>query len=79
MLTCKEFVGWLNEYLDQTAVAEIRKHVEEHIECCPECHVVFDTTKKTISVFRGNCEENLPPDVRGRLMAAIEKRVAQGN
>ena len=30
MLSCKEFLGWLNEYLDETADAQVRAEVEHH-------------------------------------------------
>ena len=76
MLTCKEFLGWLNEYLDETAVAEIRQQVEAHITSCPNCWVIFDTTKKTLQVYKGMEPQTLPPEVNLRLMEAVQKRIA---
>ena len=76
MLTCKEFLGWLNEYLDETAGSEVRKQVEAHITGCPNCWVIFDTTKKTLQVYKGMEPQTLPPAVNDRLMAALQKRMA---
>ena len=74
MLTCKDFLNELNEYLDETADAELRRRVEEHVTECPNCFVVFDTTKKTIQIFRGMEPQPIPDDVHGRLMAALERK-----
>lgn len=74
MLTCKDFLSWLNEYLDDSAAAEVRKQVEAHITSCPNCWVIFDTTKKTLQVYRGMEPQPLPGDVHDRLMAMLQKR-----
>ena len=76
MLTCKEFLGWLNEYLDETAAAEVRQQVEAHITSCPNCWVIFDTTKKTLKVYKGMEPQTLPPEVNNRLMEVLQKRMA---
>jgi hypothetical protein len=66
----------LNEYLDDTRDTEVREQVEKHISECPNCWVVFDTTKKTLSVFKGMEPQELPEEIHTRLMQAIEKRLA---
>jgi anti-sigma factor RsiW len=66
----------LNEYLDDTRDTEVREQVERHISECPNCWVVFDTTKKTLSVFKGMEPQELPEEIHTRLMQAIEKRLA---
>ena len=53
MLTCKDFLKALNEYLDETEDESIRQEVEEHISECPNCWVIFNTTNKTLKVFKG--------------------------
>ena len=76
MLTCKEFLRELSDYLDETVDAEARAQLEGHIAECPNCWVVSDTTKKTIRIFRGMEPYPIPPDVEARLMAALEKKMA---
>jgi anti-sigma factor RsiW len=76
LLTCRDFLNELNEYLDESTDAEVRRRVEEHISECPNCFVVCDTTKKTIQVFRGLEPEPIPEDVHSRLMAALHKKCA---
>ena len=76
MLTCKEFLQELNEYLDETVDVDLRKRLEAHVTECPNCWVICDTTKRTIQVYKGMQPQALPDDVRGRLMMALEKRLA---
>ena len=74
LLTCKDFLSELNEYFDETTDAEIRRRVEVHVSECPNCFVVFDTTKKTLQIYKGMEPQPIPQDVHSRLMAALEKR-----
>lgn len=76
MLTCKEFLQELTDYLDEKTDAELRAKLERHITECPNCWVVCDTTKKTIQVFKGMQEYSIPQDVHSRLMAAVERKCA---
>lgn len=76
MLTCKEFLESLNDYLDDTADPSIRALIESHINSCPNCFVVYDTTKKTLQVYRGMEPMIIPEDVQSRLKAALERKMA---
>lgn len=78
MLTCKEFLSELSEYLDEQTDAELKARIDKHATECPNCWVVCDTAKKTIKVFKGmECCE-VPPDIHSRLMLALEKKTAAG-
>jgi len=76
LLTCKEFLKELNDYLDETVDQELRRHIEAHITQCPNCFVILDTTKKTIQVYKGVQPQTLPPEVQARLMKAVERKLA---
>lgn len=76
MLTCKEFVDGISDFIDDDIAPELRERLQKHISECPNCWVVYDTTKKTIQVFKGMEAQPLPEDVRSRLMQAVERRIA---
>jgi anti-sigma factor RsiW len=78
LLTCKDFLKELSEYLDETADQEVRAKLEHHITECPNCWVIADTTRKTIKVYKGMDPHPLPVDVESRLMLALEKKIAAG-
>ncbi len=76
MLTCREFLQELNDYLDENVDQEIRRKLESHITQCPNCFVICDTTKKTLQVYKGMQPQSIPTDVQSRLMAALERKMA---
>ena len=76
MLTCKDFLRELSDYLDENLAAEARTELERHIAACPNCWVIADTTKKTIRVYKGMDPYPIPPDVEARLMQALERKMA---
>jgi len=76
LLTCKEFLAELNDFLDEKTRVELRGKLERHLQECPNCWVVCDTTRKTIQVFKGMQSCTIPEDVHSRLMAAVERKMA---
>lgn len=74
MVTCKDFLRELSEYLDESTDAATRKDLEAHIHECPNCWVVVDTTKKTLQVFKGMDPQPLSEPMHDRLMAAVERK-----
>ncbi len=76
MLTCKEFLQELNDYLDDSVDSELRRHLEAHVTECPNCFVIFDTTRQTLRVYKGMEAQCIPENVHSRLMKALEKKMA---
>jgi anti-sigma factor (TIGR02949 family) len=76
LLTCKEFLQELADYLDSTVDAELRRKLEAHISECPNCFVILDTTQKTIKVYKGMQAQAIPEEVHVRLMKAVERKAA---
>ena len=78
MLTCKDFLSELGDYLDESVDRELKVKLEQHVTECPNCFVVFDTTKKTIRVYKGIEPQVIPADIHERLMEALRKKMAAG-
>ena len=76
MLTCKQFLAELSDYLDEAIGGEERKMLEDHINQCPNCWVIADTTRKTIEVYKCSEPVQIPTDLRTRLMKALERKIA---
>lgn len=74
MLTCKQFLHELNDFLDDTLDAKLKVELQRHVTECPNCWVVLDTTEKTIKVFKGMDLQPVPEHIQERLMAALEKK-----
>jgi anti-sigma factor RsiW len=76
LLTCKDFLRELSDFLDESTDPQTRRELESHMGECPNCHVVFDTTRRTINVFKGTEPKVLPGSISARLMAALERKMA---
>jgi anti-sigma factor RsiW len=76
LLTCKDFLSELSDFLDENVDQEVRAKLDQHIAQCPNCWVIADTTKKTIQIFKGMDPYPIPQDVESRLMAALERKMA---
>jgi len=76
LLTCKDFLSELSDYLDETIDAELRSKLERHITECPNCWVIADTTRKTIQIYKGMEPYPIPAEVESRLMKALEAKIA---
>jgi len=78
LLTCKDFLQELSDYLDEKTDEELRAKLEKHMAECPNCWVVCDTTRRTIQVYKGQGKACcIPEDVQNRLMAAFERKLAE--
>jgi anti-sigma factor RsiW len=78
LLTCKDFLRELSDFLDENLDAEIRAKLEQHITECPNCWVIADTTRKTIKIYKGMEPYPIPSDMEERLMEALERKMASG-
>ena len=70
-MKCTEFLKELTDYLDGKINEGLRTELDEHLHWCHECHVVMNTTQKTIEIYRDNKIYDLPDDLRTRLHQAI--------
>jgi predicted anti-sigma-YlaC factor YlaD len=77
LLTCRQFLQELNDYLDPNVDAVTKVRMEAHVTECPNCFVLVDTTLKTLQVYKGMEPQSLPEDVQSRLWKAIERKMAE--
>jgi hypothetical protein len=76
LLTCKQFLEELNDYLDPSVDAVMKVRLERHVTECPNCFVIVDTTLKTLQVYKGCEPQSIPEDVKTRLLKALERKIA---
>ena len=77
MLTCKQFLSELNEYLEGTLDPNIQAEIQRHVNECPNCWVVCDTTEKTLKVFKGMEAKAVPSHIQEKLMQALERKMKE--
>ncbi|HXT86093.1 MAG TPA: anti-sigma factor [Verrucomicrobiae bacterium] len=76
-MNCRGVVRELSNYLDGGLDTELRQSLEIHLEHCEDCHLLVDTTKKTVQIFCNSDPLPLSDDVRNRLHNALLKRLGR--
>jgi hypothetical protein len=66
----------LSDFLDDTLDPNIRAALNKHVNECPNCWVILDTTQRTIKVYKGLEPQTIPQDIHSRLMTALQKKMA---
>jgi hypothetical protein len=78
MITCDEFFAEFGDYLENRVPPEVRQELELHLSQCRACHVLYDSTRKTVRVVMDSGSFELPKDVADsitdRVMAKIRKQ-----
>jgi hypothetical protein len=74
MLTCKQFLNELSEYLDDTLDPKTKAELHRHVSECPNCWVVCNTTEKTIKVYKGMEPQPIPPEIEKRFLSALMEK-----
>jgi len=68
---CRELVVQLSEYIDGELEAALCAELETHLAECPNCRVMVDTVRKTITLYHSYGTPELPSDVQDRLYRVL--------
>ena len=74
MLTCKEVLDSLSDYLDADMKEDIVAEMKKHIGSCSDCRAEFDTLTMTLKLYKheqGKVHE-VPVDCHDRLVKVLE-------
>jgi len=63
MITCEEFFAEFGDYLEGRVSPEVRKELELHLSQCRACHVLYDSSCKTIKIVTDSCSFDLPQNI----------------
>lgn len=69
---CDETLHRLYHYLDGELTAERRAVIQEHLDECAPCLEAFDFEAELRRVIASRCRDEVPPQLRERVAAAIE-------
>jgi len=60
MITCEEFLAELGDYLENQVRREVREELELHLSQCRACHVLYDSSRKTVRIVTESSSFELP-------------------
>ena len=74
MITCRELIDFLSDYLENELPAGERAAFDEHLAVCPECRQYVESYRMTIDLGRkafARPDDEPPPQVPPALIQAI--------
>jgi anti-sigma factor RsiW len=71
MMTCKDLLVELSDYLDDHIDAAARQDLERHLAHCATCKVLVDSTRKTIRIVTESRSFELPAGVPARILEQL--------
>jgi anti-sigma factor RsiW len=78
-MKCEELVELLSDYIDGNLDEQQRAEAEAHLAHCHNCHIVLDTTQKTILLYRAGSVEKIPVDHRQEMLERIKILLKESN
>ena len=75
-MNCEELIGYLSDYIDRNLSDELQAEAQEHLATCHNCHVVLDTTRQTIYLYRQSGRQAIPGEHRSELFARLQQSLA---
>jgi hypothetical protein len=77
MITCEEFFAEFADYMENQVSPEVRQELELHLSQCRACHVLYDSSSKTVKIVTESNSFELPQNVSEsmieRVMAELRK------
>ena len=73
-MPCQETIGFLDQYLDDTLVGDVRDRFESHLNVCPYCCDYLQTYRETIRMTAslGTVDEHSPCPVPDEVIRAVQ-------
>ena len=76
MFSCDDLRTALSDYLDGELPPEIRHHLERHLSECRTCHVLYDSTRKTLRIVIDSMSFDLPEAASEQFVRRTMARLA---
>lgn len=76
-MKCEDLLHYLSDYIDQNLDEALSAEAQEHLSTCQNCHVVLDTTQRTISLFRQHNKQTIPADRKRPLFDKLQHAFLQ--
>jgi anti-sigma factor RsiW len=66
-LTCRDVIGLLLEYLEETLTPDVLAAFDQHLERCPACVAYLHTYRKTRELAGEVARVPMPEEMKARL------------
>ncbi len=74
MPSCSRVVTLLIDYVEGRLPDAVRVELDGHLAGCAACSAALNTYRETVSLLGSLSEDDLPPELRLRLRAFLDRR-----
>jgi anti-sigma factor RsiW len=71
MITCREFVEQLSEFVSDQLPAPLHRTVTQHLRCCSSCHAYLESFRLTVRLARKLPRPPLPERLASSLKSIL--------
>jgi mycothiol system anti-sigma-R factor len=75
---CANSLKELYAFLDGELTADLRGHIQSHLDGCPPCYEAFDFEAELRIVISARCRDQVPDELRDRVAEAL-RQVAESD
>ncbi len=78
MITCEEFLAEFGDYLENQVTPEARKELELHLAQCRACHVLYDSSRKTVKLVTESSSFEFPQSACDPIIDRVMAKLRTG-
>jgi dihydroneopterin aldolase len=78
MISCEEFLAEFGDYLENQISPEVRQELELHVSQWRACHVLYDSSRKTVKLVTESSSFELPESVSEPIIDRVMARLRTG-
>jgi anti-sigma factor RsiW len=73
MMTCRQLVEFLIDFVSDELPDDHRRLIEQHLEICPPCVTYIETYRLTIQLTRQLPPRPIPPELADHLRSVLSE------
>ena len=77
-MNCREAIGVLAEYLEQSLSPETLAEFERHLADCAPCRAYLETYRKTVALTGRAQDLEMPAEMKARLRTLLLEQLRRG-
>ena len=78
MISCQDFISELGNLLDEDVAGEIREQLQAHLAHCNTCQVLYDSSRKTLTIVTESGSFEYPGPIAESLVTKVMDRIRTG-
>jgi anti-sigma factor RsiW len=77
-MNCKDAIGVLADFLEQSLSPEVLAELERHLDDCAPCRAYLETYRKTVELTGRAEQVEMPEEMKARLRSLLLDELRRG-